>query len=141
MTVNVFGVLKLLPCPFFFQPDDETLELGRGSMLVNLSNSGVAADPCSSCCCAEHLSRISDLEGRLSLLKRQATAAVDHAGKYFGLKKRVSSLESQVYELMAKIAHLEECDSFLAGIIESTCEQLQCKFLAAPGAFGCVFSI
>jgi hypothetical protein len=44
----------------------------------------------------------------------------------------VSSLESQVYDLMAKIAHLEECDSFLVGIIGSACEQLQCKFLEAP---------
>jgi hypothetical protein len=40
-----------------------------------------------------------------------------------------------VYDLMAKIAHLEECDSFLVGIIESACEQLQCKFLEAPWCF------
>jgi hypothetical protein len=46
--------------------------------------------------------------------------------------KRVSSLESQVSDLMAKILHLEECDSFLIGIIESACEQLQCEFLEAP---------
>jgi hypothetical protein len=46
--------------------------------------------------------------------------------------KQVSSLESQVSELMAKIVHLEECDAFLVGIIESTCEQLQCEFLEAP---------
>jgi hypothetical protein len=87
------------------------------------------------------LSRIADLEGRLSLLKRQAKAAVDQAGRSFGLMKQVSSLESQVYDLMAKIAHLEKCDSFLVGIIEFTCEQLQCKFLEAPGAFGCVLVI
>jgi hypothetical protein len=114
MTVSVFDVLKLLPCPFFFQPDDETPELGRGSMPVNFSNSGVAADPRSSCRCAKHLSRISDLEGRLLLLKRQAKATVDQAGKYFGLKKRVSSLESQVYDLMVKISHMNNCNvSFL----------------------------
>jgi hypothetical protein len=69
------------------------------------------------------------------LLKRQAKAAMDQAGRSFGLMKQVSSLESQVYDLMAKIAHLEEYDSFLLGIIESACEQLQCKFLEAPWCF------
>jgi hypothetical protein len=78
------------------------------------------------------LSRISDLEGRLSLLKHQAKAVVDQAGRSFGLMKRVSSLESQVSDLMTKILHLEECNSFLIGIIESACEQLQCEFLEAP---------
>jgi hypothetical protein len=29
--------------------------------------------------------------------------------------------------LMAKIVHLEECDSFLIGIVESVCEMLRCK--------------
>jgi hypothetical protein len=57
---------------------------------------------------------------------------MDQAGKSFGLMKKVSSLESQVSDLMAKIVHLEECDAFLVGIIESACEQLQCKFLKAP---------
>jgi hypothetical protein len=69
------------------------------------------------------------------LLKRQAKTAVDQAGRSFGLMKRVSSLESQVSDLMAKIVHLEECDSFLIGIIESACEQLQCEFLEAPLCF------
>jgi hypothetical protein len=46
--------------------------------------------------------------------------------------KWVSSRESQVSDLMAKILHLEECDSFLIGIIESACEQLQCEFLEVP---------
>jgi hypothetical protein len=82
--------------------------------------------------CAEHLSRIADLEGRLSLLKRQAKTAMDQARKSFGLMKRVSSLESQVSDLMAKIVHLEECDYFLVEIIESACQQLQCEFLEAP---------
>jgi hypothetical protein len=54
------------------------------------------------------------------------------ARKSFGLMKRVSSLESQVSDLIAKIVHLEECDAFLVGIIESACEQLQCEFLEAP---------
>jgi hypothetical protein len=66
------------------------------------------------------------------LLKRQAKTTVDRAGKSFGLMKQVSSLESQVSNLMAQIVHLEECDAFLVGIIESACEQPQCEFLEAP---------
>jgi hypothetical protein len=38
-------------------------------------------------------------------------------------------------DLMAKIVHLEECDSFLIEIIESACEQMQCEFLEAPLRF------
>jgi hypothetical protein len=53
------------------------------------------------------MSRIADLEGRLSLLKRQAKTAMDQAGKSFGLMKEVSFLETQVSDLMAKIIHLE----------------------------------
>jgi hypothetical protein len=69
------------------------------------------------------LSRISDLEGRLSLLKRQAKTAVDQAGKSFSLMKQVSLLEDQVSDLMAKIIHLKECDSFLIVMIESACDK------------------
>jgi hypothetical protein len=104
----------------------------RGSPPMNISSSEVPSASHSPCRYAEHLSRISDLEGRLSQLKRQAKVVVDQAGKSFGLMKRVSLLESQVSDLIAKILHLEECDSFLIGIIESACEQLQCEFLEAP---------
>jgi hypothetical protein len=52
---------------------------------------------------------------------------MDQDGKSFVLMKQVSSLESQVSDLMAKIVHVEECDAFLVGIIESACE-----FLEAP---------
>jgi hypothetical protein len=41
--------------------------------------------------------------------------------------KQVSLLEDKVSGLVARIVHLEECDSFLVGIIESVCELLQCK--------------
>jgi hypothetical protein len=78
------------------------------------------------------LSRIADLEGRLSLLKCQAKTAMDQAGKSFGLMKLVSLLEDQVSDIMSKIIHLKECDSFLIGIIESACEQLQCEFPLSP---------
>jgi hypothetical protein len=40
-----------------------------------------------------------------------------------------------VSDLLAKIIHLEECDSFLVEIIESAYEQLQCKFLETPVCF------
>jgi hypothetical protein len=122
-------------CPFLFiQPDydGEMPELDRSSPPPNISDFGVPSDPHSPCRCAENLSRIADLEGRLSLLNCQAKTAMGQARKSFGLMKRVSSLESQVSDLMAKIVHLEECDAFLVGIIESACEQLQCEFLEAP---------
>jgi hypothetical protein len=76
-------------------------------------------------------------------LKRQAKIVVDQAGRSFGLMKRVSLLESQVSDLMAKIVHLEECDSLLVEIIESACDQLQCENLEAPLCFllcSCDFS-
>jgi hypothetical protein len=47
---------------------------------------------------------------------------MDQAGKSFGSMKKMSSFESQVSDLMAKIVHLEECDAFLIEIIESACE-------------------
>jgi hypothetical protein len=121
----------------FFQPNHGggSPNFDLNSLPATRSNSSIPSAPRSPCRCAEHLSRISDLEGQLLLLKRQAKAAIDQAGRSFGLMKQVSSLEIQVYDLMAKIAHLEECDSFLARIIESACEKLQCKFLEAPRCF------
>jgi hypothetical protein len=59
---------------------------------------------------------------------------MDQAGKSFGLLKKVSSLKSQMSDLMAKIVQIEECDAFLVEIIESACEQVQCKL---PGALEC----
>jgi hypothetical protein len=129
--------LSYFALSFFFQPkyDGETPNFDRNSPPANMSNTRIPSDPHSPCRCAEDLSRISDLEGRLSLLKRQAKTAMDQAGKSFGLVKQVSSLESQVSDLMAKIVHLEEYNSFLVQIIELACEQLQCEFLEAPVCF------
>jgi hypothetical protein len=79
------------------------------------------------CQCVEFSSRISDLENRLTLAKRQAQMAVDKASKACGLMKRISVLDDKVSSLMAKIVHHEECDSFIIGIIKSACEMLQCK--------------
>jgi hypothetical protein len=54
--------------------------------------------------------------------------AIDKASKSCGFMKQISILEDKVLSLTAKIVHLEECDSFLVGIIESACELLRCKF-------------
>jgi hypothetical protein len=45
--------------------------------------------PRSSCQCTEYLSRILDLEGRLSLMKRQAKIALDKASKSCGFMKQI----------------------------------------------------
>jgi hypothetical protein len=60
-------------------------------------------------------------------MKRQAKVALDKASKSCGFMKQISILEDKVSGLMAKIVHLEECNSFLIGIIESVCEMLRCK--------------
>jgi hypothetical protein len=83
--------------------------------------------PCSSCQCAEYLSRIADLEGRLCLMKYQAKIALDKASKSHGLMKKISILEDKVSGLVARIIHFVECDSFLVGIVESVCDMLLCK--------------
>jgi hypothetical protein len=49
----------------------------RDSSPANVSKSGVLSPPRSPCRCTEHLSRISDLEGRLALLKCQAKSTLD----------------------------------------------------------------
>jgi hypothetical protein len=85
--------------------------------------------------CEEHLSRIADLEGRLSSLKHQTRPAMEQAAESFDLAKKVSSLEEQMSILAAKIAQLEEWDLFMTGIIESACVQLQCKPPKGPEYF------
>jgi hypothetical protein len=64
----------------------------------------------------------------LTLSKRQVQMAMDKASKSCGFMKQISILKDKVSSLTAKIVHLEECDSFLVGIIESACELLRCKF-------------
>jgi hypothetical protein len=41
--------------------------------------------------------------------------------------KQISILDDKVSGLTARVVHLEECDSFLVGIVESACELLRCK--------------
>jgi hypothetical protein len=88
----------------------------------------IPSPPRSPCQCIEYLSRISDLEGRLSLMKHQAKTAMDQDSKSYGLMKQISVLEDKVSGLVAQVTHLKECDSFLVDFIESSCEQLKCRF-------------
>jgi hypothetical protein len=60
-------------------------------------------------------------------MKRQAQISLDKASKSCGFMKQISTHEDKVSGLVAKIVHLEECDSFLIGIVESVCDMLRCK--------------
>jgi hypothetical protein len=77
--------------------------------------------------CTEYSSRVSDLETRLTLAKRQAQMATDKASNACGLMKQVSVLDDKVSSLTARIVHHEECNSYVIGIIEYVCEMLRCK--------------
>jgi hypothetical protein len=128
--LNWVGFLNCFLFPSFgFQPARAggSPNHDRGSPPANVFDSGAPSPPPSSCRCTEYMSRISDLEGRLTLMKRQAKTALDKASKSCGLMKQISILEDKVSGLVAKIKHLEECDSFLIGIIESISEMLRCK--------------
>jgi hypothetical protein len=57
-------------------------------------------------------------------MKRQGQVALDKASKSHDLMKQVSNLQDEVSSLVARIAHFEECESFLIGIVESVCEML-----------------
>jgi hypothetical protein len=76
---NVFHASQLVSYLKFYsilfvQPDCDvkTLEFKHGSLPTDISDSDVPSGHYPSCRCAENLSRIADLEGRLSVLKRQA---------------------------------------------------------------------
>jgi hypothetical protein len=124
---------------FFFlvQPDCEIElpEIEHGPLPMNIAGSQIAEFPSghgSPDHCAEHLSRIADIEGRLSSLKHQTRTSMEQDKKLPDLLKKVSSLEEQMSILMAKIVQLKECDVYMTEIIEISCEQLQCKLSGAP---------
>jgi hypothetical protein len=73
--------------------------------------------------------KVSDLEVHLTMARHLAQAAFDKAGEVPSLTKQLSNLENEVSSLTAKILHHEECNSFLLGIVESTCEMLRCEYL------------
>jgi hypothetical protein len=62
------------------------------------------------------------------LAKREAQMAMDKNSRSCGLMKQISILEDKMSGLTARIVHLEECDSFLVGIVELACKLLRCKF-------------
>jgi hypothetical protein len=66
------------------------------------------------------------------LMKRQAKIALDKVSKSCGLMKQISTLEDKVSGLVARIMHLEECNSVLGCIVESVCEMLRCKVSCSP---------
>jgi hypothetical protein len=122
-------------CLLAFQRECTGGPTDRGCELppANAFHSAIPSPPGSPCRCTEYLSRISDLEGRLSLMKCQAKTATDQASKSYGLMKQISVLEDKVSGLVAQVTHLQECDSFLVGFIRSASEQLKCKFPAYKG--------
>jgi hypothetical protein len=101
---------------------------GHRSPPVDVPHTAASSVPRSCCQCAEYLSRIADLEGHLSLMKRQVSTAMAQASKSYGRMKQVSVLEDKLSGSVAEIMHLKECDSFLVEFIKSACEQLKCKF-------------
>jgi hypothetical protein len=125
--------IEFLRCCHFLSVGFQPVHAGgssgrdRASSPANMFDSGACSPPRPSCQCTEYSLRILDLEGRLSLMKRQAKIALDKASKSCGFMKQISILEDKVSGLMAKIVHLEECDSFLIGIVESVSEMLRCK--------------
>jgi hypothetical protein len=107
---------------------NDPLTGGPAPSAARTFDSTVFSPPSQCTQCAEYSLRISDLESRLTLAKRQAQMAFDKASKASNLTKQVSILDDKVSSLTAKILHHEECNSFLLGIIESACEMLRCKF-------------
>jgi hypothetical protein len=109
---------------FAFQPVYAGGSMGRGhdSPPADAFHSRIPSPPHSPYRCTEYLSRISDLEGHLSLMKHHAKTALDQANKSYGLMRQISVLEDKVSGLVAQVTHLKECDSFLIDFIESACE-------------------
>jgi hypothetical protein len=71
-------------------------EIAHGPLPMNIAGSLIFEVPSgydSPDHCAEHLSRIADLEGQLSSLKHQTRTAMEQAERSSDLLKKVSSLE------------------------------------------------
>jgi hypothetical protein len=50
--------------------------------------------------------------------------AIKKASQASSYMKKISSLDEKVSSLTAKVVHNEECESFILGIVESSCEML-----------------
>jgi hypothetical protein len=107
---------------------NDPLTHGPAPSSARVFGSQISLTPSRCSRCAENSSRVSDLEARLTLAKRQAQMAIDKASKASGYMKQISSLGEKGSSLTAKIIHNEECESFILGIVEPACEMLQCKF-------------
>jgi hypothetical protein len=118
---------------------NDPLTCGTAPSSARMFGSKISSTPSLCSRCAEYPSRISDLEARLTLAKRQAQMAIDKASKASGYMKQISSLDERVSSLTVKIVHNEECESFILGIIESACEMLCCKF-SFDFSFPCFFT-
>jgi hypothetical protein len=103
---------------------NDPLTHGPAPPSARVFSSQISSTPNRCSRCAEYSSRVSDLEARLTLAKRQAQMAIDKASKASGYMKQISSLDEKVSSLTAKIVHNEECESFILGIVESACEML-----------------
>jgi hypothetical protein len=64
-----------------------SLNRGRDSLHADVFDSGAHSPSRSPCQCTEYLSRISDLEGCVSLMKHQAKTTLDQADKSYGLMR------------------------------------------------------
>jgi hypothetical protein len=99
--------IEFLRCCLFLSVGFQPVHTGgssgrdRASSPANMFDSGASLPPRPSCRCTEYLLRISDLEGRLSLMKHQAKIALDKASKSCGFMKQISILEDKVSGLMA----------------------------------------
>jgi hypothetical protein len=109
-------------------PINDPLTHGPAPSASRVFGSQISSTPSRCNRCAEYSSRVSDLEARLTLAKRQAQMAINKASKASGYMKQISSLDEKVSSLTAKVVHNEECESFILGIVESTCEMLRCEF-------------
>jgi hypothetical protein len=130
----VLGCISELFSLFFFafQPEcaGGSMDRGYDSPPADEFHFVNPSPPHSPCRCTEYLSRISDLEGCLALMKCQARTALDQVSKSYGLMKQISILEDKVSSLVAQVMHLKECDSLLVDFIKLACEHLKCKFPA-----------
>jgi hypothetical protein len=118
---------------FGFQPVHAGGSSGRdrASSPVNKFDSGAASPPRSSCRCKEYSLRIVDLEGRLSLMKRQAKLALDKASKSCGFMKQISVLEDKVSGLMAKSYISKNVTPFSLVLSSLSARCCDVRFLAA----------
>jgi hypothetical protein len=78
---------------------------------------------------AEYVHRITDLEGRVKMLKRKVIIYMEQAEKSSVLSRTVSLLEGQLSSLWSKITSVEDGDFYMTEILEAASDQLNCKSL------------